>query len=131
MNPASVDIKDLLEGESSLGLTFASNLFIGREPTHPDNVVTLFDTPGGPPQLTYDRTEKYYYPSVQVRVRNNSYLDGWDLIHNIREVLHGQGHVTINGTTYELIKCSMEPSFLTWDRNSRAVFVTTFDLQRR
>lgn len=46
MNAPSVDIKDMLEAESSLGLTFTSDLFVGHEPNTPDETVTIFDTPG-------------------------------------------------------------------------------------
>lgn len=126
----SVDIKDILEAESSLGLTFATDLFIGREPTDPDNCVTVFDTPGRPPQLNFDRTEKYDRPAVQVRVRNRDYRTGWELAHDIKDVLHGKGHEVWNGTTYELILCSGEVAFLDWDESSRARFVVNFDTQR-
>jgi len=131
MNPCSVDIKDMLESESSLGLTFASNLFIGREPTSPDNCVTIFDTPGGAPQQTYVQGEDYYYPSVQIRVRNNDYLTGWDLINDIKMLLHNKSQETWNGTLYSAIACSIEPALLDWDENGRARFVTTFDIQRK
>jgi hypothetical protein len=130
MNAPSVDIKDMLEAQSSLGLTFGTNLFIGREPTSPDNCVTIFDTPGGPPALTLDNID-YNYPSIQVRVRNNDYLTGWGLIDDIKNFLHGKSHETWNGTRYELIACTVEPAMLDWDENNRARFVTTFNIQRR
>lgn len=130
MNPTSEDIKDLLEGESSLGLVFETNLFIGREPAEPADCVTIFDTPGRPQQLTLTQGENYFYPSIQIRVRNSEYLDGWDIIHAIRNFLHGKNHETVNGTDYNLIKCSIEPAMLGWDENNRVWFVTTFDIQR-
>jgi hypothetical protein len=34
MNPPSIDIKDTLEAESSLALTFATDLFVGIEPAN-------------------------------------------------------------------------------------------------
>jgi hypothetical protein len=131
MNPTSKDIKDMLEAESSLGLTFATDLFIGKEPAMPDDCVTIFDTPGYPPQLTLKKGEDYYRPSVQIRVRNNSYLTGWDLINDIKIALHGVGQETWNSTLYSVIKCSMEPALLDWDEKNRARFVATFDVQRR
>jgi len=131
MNAPSVDIKDMLESESSLALTFASNLFIGREPTSPDDCVTIFDTPGGPPQQTYKQGEDYFYPSIQIRVRNNNYVIGWELINNIKILLHNKSQEIWSGTLYSAIACSMEPALLDWDENGRARFVISFDLQRR
>lgn len=131
MNPTSVDIADILEAESSLGLVFATNLFVGEEPAVPDNCVTIFDTPGFAPQLTFVKGENYYYPSIQLRIRNNSYVTGWQLINDIKVLLHGMGQFTVDDTHYSLIRCSIEPAFLDWDMNRRARFVATFDVQRR
>jgi hypothetical protein len=130
MNPSSKDIADILEGESSLGLVFGTNLFIGFEPDRPVNCVTIFDTPGEPPQLSLTKGENYFYPSIQIRVRNDSYTDGWDVINDIKTVLHAWGQDTINGTYYSLIRCMQEPFLLDWDMHNRARFVSTFDIQR-
>lgn len=131
MKSPSDDIKDILETESSLGLTFAQNLFVGFEPDSPDTCVTIFDTPGMPPDLNYDKGEIYDRPSVQVRVRSKSYITAWNLISNIKRILHGKAHETWNGTYYSLIRCSIEPAILDWDNNGRVRLVTTFDIQRR
>jgi len=131
MNPASIDIKDMLVAEASLGLTFATNLFVGKEPATPDNCVTIFDTPGFPPDKMYDQSACYDRPSVQIRVRNTSYLTGWQLIHAIKEFLHCRNQSTWNSTLYSAIFCSQEPALLDWDSNDRARFVSTFDIQRR
>lgn len=131
MSAPSVDIKDMLEAESSLGLTFATNLFIGKEPSQPDNCVTIYDTPGGPPDLGLDKDDKYQYPSVQIRVRNNGYTTGWDLADDIKDVLHGRAHETWNGTYYTVISCTSDPALLDWDENGRARFIVNFEAQRR
>jgi hypothetical protein len=134
MNPSSVDIKDLLEAESGLDLTFAENLFIGMEPPEPDNSVTIFDTPGFPPQLTLDSGQAdvpgYFYPSIQIRVRNRNYLDGYHLARNLAVLLHGRGPETWNGTVYTSMVCTGEPALLDWDTNGRSRFVINFNLQR-
>lgn len=131
MNPSSEDIKDMLETESSLGLTFATDLFIGQEPSKPKNCVTIFDTPSFPPMLTLTKGEDYYYPSVQIRVRNASYLTGWALIQDIMESLHGRSQETWNGTLYSVIYCSSGPAHLGWDDNGNAWFICNFNIQRR
>jgi hypothetical protein len=130
MNSPSEDIKDMLESDPGLALTFATDLFIGKEPPEPDNCVTIFDTPGRPPQLTFKKEEDYFYPSIQIRIRNNDYRDGWSLINEIKIYLHGKAHETWNSTVYELIRCEIEPAFLNWDENNRAWFVTSFEVQR-
>lgn len=132
MNASSVDIKDIL-AESSLGLTFADNLFIGREPAKPNDCVTIFDTPGFPPLLTLDEGGDYYYPSVQIRVRNTDYRNGWDLIHKIMILLHGRANeLSPDGTIlYTGIYCSSGPALLDWDDNNRVRFIVNFNMQRR
>lgn len=128
MNPSSVDIKDLLV--ANLGLIFATDLFIGKEPATPNNVTTIFDTPGRAPSLYYDNTIQYYFPSVQIRVRNTDYLSGWNLINDIKVLLHGRANEQINNTIYTVMVCSSDPALLDWDDNNRARFIVNFDLQR-
>lgn len=130
MNAPTQDIKDILEADPGLGLIFATDLFVGKEPTEPDDCVTIFDTPGFPPQLTFNKGEDYFYPSIQIRVRNRSYQNGWTLAENIRILLHGKGHETWNGTVYELIQCINGPMLLDWDENGRARFILNFNIQR-
>lgn len=132
MNSPSEDIKDILEAESSLALTFSNDLFISREPISPANCVTIFDTQGGiPPQLTFNRAEVYEYPSIQIRVRSKKYLTGWNLINGIKSLLHGRGHETWNGTYYSLITASSSPALLDYDESDRARFICNFNIQRR
>ena len=135
MNVTSQDVKDMLAHSSSgLGLVFATDLFVGREPAQPDNCVTVFDTPGRAPGLTTGTgaggVEQYFYSSVQIRVRNRDYRAGWAVINNIKDFLHGKAHEVWNSTTYELIQCMMEPALLDWDEDDRVRWVITFDLQR-
>ena len=131
MNPASKDICSILESDSALGLTFATDLFVGKEPATPDNCVSIFDIPGDAPLLTLDGGKNYYFPSVQIRVRNIDYLTGWDLIHNIQTLLHGIHNEIWNSTTYVLIRAVDNPFLLNWDENDRARFVVTFRGHRK
>jgi hypothetical protein len=133
LNPTSKDIATLLEQEPSLGLVFATNLFVGKEPPIPDDCVTIFDIPGDAPLLVLQGKGGiyYYFPSVQVRVRNSNYLTGWGLINKIRGCLHGLGGIVLGGAGYDLIKGVDEPFLLDYDEQSRARFVATFNIQRR
>ena len=131
MNTASEDVKDMLAAESTLALTFATDLFIGKEPTTPDDCVTIYDTPSSPPDLMLNPEERYYRSSVQVRIRNLGYVAGMTLARNIMELLHGRAQETWNGTLYTVIKAMGESAALAWDDNNRIVIVVNFDLQRR
>jgi len=133
VNPSSIDISTLLEADSNLELTFAVNLFVGKEPALPDNCVTIFDIPGDAPVLTL--TGKgggdYYRPSVQARVRNNDYLTGWKLIHDIQKYLHGINGVIEDSAEYLLIQSVDSPFLLDWDKNNRVRFAATFSIYRK
>ena len=135
MNPTSIDVKDMLVAESSLSLIYGTNLFVGLEPPESSNisanVVTIFDTPGMPPDLTLDNVSNYSYPSVQVRIRNTSYTEGFEVINDIKTALHGRGPETWNAALYTVIRCLGEPFFLGWTEKRRAWWLVNFDLQRR
>lgn len=134
MNAPSEDIKDILAAESSLGLTFATDLFYGREPDGAGykNTVTIFDTSGRPPALTLEEEGAGLdYCSVQIRVRNTDYDVGWVLIQDIRDALHGRAQETWNGTLYTVIYCLSGPALLDWDENNRVRFIVNFNMIRR
>ena len=132
MNPVSVDIKDILEAELDLGLEFATSLFIGREPSQPNNCVTLFDVGGLPPApMMEPQTYRYHYEPFQIRVRNISYEAAYEEINNIYRALHGRANETWNGTVYTSILCTSGPAFLEWDENNRCKFIINFLAQRR
>lgn len=130
MNSTAEDIKDMLETDSSVGLTFATDLFVGHEPSEPDNAVTIYDSQGQPTDLSLDKNV-YHYSSAQVRIRNRDYRQGYALAKLIMDSLHGREHETWNGTVYTLIRVAGDPAFLRWDENRRVVFVLNVNLQRR
>lgn len=132
MNSVSEDIKSILEYylDDSSGATLF-DISVSREPSEPNNVITIFDTPGFPPQLTYDRTEKYEYPSVQIRVRADNYSDGYQQALAIRDALHGRANETWNGVYYSVIYCVNGPALLDYDKNQRPRFILNFNIQRR
>jgi hypothetical protein len=133
MNASSVDIADMLVADTSLRLVIGTNLFVGKEPTTPKNTITILDGYGYPPAMTLGgKTDgSYYYPAVQVRIRNYDYRAGMDFGQNIIDSLHGRAQETWNGTLYSVIACKNGPTFMTWDDNGLAHFVINFDLQRR
>jgi hypothetical protein len=131
MNAPSIDVKDMLCAEKSLKLVFAKNLYIAREPMDPSHCVTIYDTDSFPPQLTFNRAEIYEYPSIQIRIRNSDFREGWDLAERIKTTLHGRAHESWGGAYYSIIRCSGGPALLGRDDNDRFLIYVNFEIQRR
>lgn len=128
MNPPSVDIKDLIEGEASLGLTFATNLFIGQMPESPDACVCLYDTGGYPGEANY----LYERPTLQARVRGakGEYLTAHNLAQQIRDLLHAMHNEIINGARYVGIWTETDVLSLGVDEHQRPNFTINFRSHR-
>jgi len=126
MNITSVDIKDMLESESSLGLNFGVDLFIGREPSTPNNCVTVFDSVGDISDLTLDGVVVLDYPGIKIQVRNTSYLAAGNLCKQIKGFLNGKNNEIWTNTTYLVIKCVGGPALLDYDSNNRARWFVNF-----
>ena len=132
MNASAVDIKAMLEyyeNESSSDISLYP-IYIGKEPASPTKTITIFETMGFH-DLTYDKKEVYEKPSVQIRVRSTSYLEGWEVISTIKNLLHGRANETWNGTFYALIVCYSGPGLLDYDKEQSVRFVINFDIHRR
>lgn len=130
MNIPSEDIKDMLVAESTFDFTFNTNLFIGRMPAKPKNVIVIIDYHGYPPDLGLDSVG-YERPNVQIVVRNTDYSVGLSLAQDIKDSLHGRAQQTWNGTLYSVITCLGSPAPLGWDENGLTSFSINFNLQRR
>lgn len=130
MKAPSEDIKDILLAESSMSLSFGQDLFVGLQPESPDNITSIFDTIGRPPQLTMD-VAKLENPSIAIQVRSNDYQTGYALAEQIKDALHGRANETWNGTLYMVIYCVSGPFVLNWDENRRVIFSINFNVMRR
>lgn len=128
MNPPSEDIKDILEGESALALTFTEDLFIGQMPETPDNCVCIYDTGGYPGESDY----VYQRPTLQVKVRGDrgAYKLAHQLCQNIRDVLHALHNVTLNGARYIGIWQESDVMSLGPDELHRPMFTINFRIHR-
>jgi len=131
MNSPAVDIKNILAEEEGLNLIFAENLFISQEPTAPDNCVTIYDRAGGGEDLFLNPNISYSRPAVHIRVRNNKYIDGWNVANDIKSRLHAIGNIAQGGSYYTLIRCDTGPSGMKYDENDRAILELEFSIQRR
>jgi len=128
MNPPSVDIKDMLDADSNLSLTFAENLFVSEMPTAPDLCVAIYDASGDDlaPNFVYER------PHVQIRVRGakGQYSEAHLLAQTIRDTLNGTTNYEINSARYIGIWSMGDILFLGYDDNHRPLLTMNFRLHR-
>lgn len=131
MQSSSKDIADILKGVSSLDLVLGSNLFYGRMPPTPQDVVAVLENPGKAPLLALRKTQSvYYFDAVTVQVRSTSYDTGYNLLRSIMVHLHGHSE-TINDTEYAVIRALGSVQLLHRDENDRPVFYVNFECQRK
>jgi len=101
--------------------TFGTDLFIGHEPIAPSNVVTIYPTGGRPPSADRDKE----YPSMQVRVRNISYVNGFTKATDILSLLHKEENylTTTRGRCYTT---QSSPSLMGRGENGEFIFVQNY-----
>lgn len=121
-NPASFDIKDVLE-ESGIGLalTFGTDLFIAVSPSEPDNIVCIYDTGGPAPEEHGQET-----PAIQVKVRNLDYLTGFGMARDIKYYLHNRTAFTQNSTKYIQVRARSDILYLGRDDQNRYEWSVNF-----
>jgi hypothetical protein len=102
MKSVAEDIKNLIVAETSLGLTFAENLFIARMPETPVNCVCLFDSSdaGDDTLLTGNPIEVC---SFQVLVRHLNYTDAYTLANALKSFLTSIVNTSVDGTFYLIV----------------------------
>lgn len=126
------DIATYLATVSALSLTVGTNMFIGSEPVTPADCVTVYDSGAMAPDFDYDGNTYLYYPRVQIRVRNASYLTGDTLINDIRDAVKNITHTTLGTTRYNGVFIDSGPAHLgvidtnaglanVWTMNIRAI----------
>lgn len=128
MRPPSIDIKDLLAGESSLALTYAQNLFVGEMPTVPDDCACVYDSGGYKP----DAHIEYKRPTIQIRTRGarGQYQAAHELAQDCADILNGMANVTVSSTRYIGIWSEGDVLFLGMDTNGRPQFSVNLRIHR-
>lgn len=106
-------------------LSFGTNLFIGIVPATPTNCVTIIPYGGAPPDT---RTRKAQYPSLQVRVRYNSYQTCYKVTQAVINHMHMKDNfsASIRGIAYAV---QSQPIFLEYDESENPVMVANFDFR--
>lgn len=125
-NSPAFDIAGILQ-TNGIG-TFGTDIFVAREPETPDQVITVYDTGGDPPNAKFLRDE----PTVQCRVRGNpdSYGTTWTLAQLIKDTLLGLAPQLIGGSNYVLFVQIADITSVASDKSNRPVLVSDWQLVR-
>jgi hypothetical protein len=110
--------------------TKATDIFIGTMPDTLDNCV-MIDQTGG---VQADRYLPVLKPTVQISVRNTSFLSGLDKISAIYNLLHQKGDNLVlesGGVDVMRIDAMGEPGHLGQDDSSRHLFSCNFVVRLR
>ena len=128
MNSPAIDISAILTlSSSALSLIENIDLFVSKEPTSPNAVVSIYDTGGLEPASS---TEKNEFPTVQVRARSTTYILAYSMLDEIKNVLHKFANQTVNSTLYQGIWASSDIIPLGYDANDRPILVLNFRIHR-
>jgi len=128
MNSVSYDIVELLE-QGSVGYTFGTDLYIGKQPKSPLNCMTLYDTSSRSPSSTLQGSD-YNYESIQVRVRNVYYQDAFTEMNKVKAALHLKVPGFLNGTYYAQIRLLNGPNILGYDEKGAIEITANYEVQR-
>ena len=104
--------------------TYPGTIFIGFEPVEPMNSITLYPTGGPKIGSNVERDT----PTMQVRVRNETYPAGWTIIWNVFKLLTDdsfyENHLdTMKGMCRAL---QSQPALLGRGSNDEFIFVQNF-----
>ena len=102
--------------------TRGTDIFIGREPDAPDNLIVVWEQMGQEPYNTMGPSGTAPYvkrPRFLVQVRNTSFASGQTLADQIYSDLH-RFTGTIGSTSYLLIRALNQPYSAGEDENRRA-----------
>ena len=102
--------------------TRGTNIFIGRQPDSPDNLIIVWELMGQAPYNTMGPSGTAPYvkrPRFLVQIRNTSYADAQTLADQVYSDLHWLTG-TIGSTRYMLIRALNQPYSVGEDENRRA-----------
>lgn len=114
------DVRDIL---ATAGITTVTwPLYIGSEPSDPNNCTTLYDIPGEAPNPKW----LLDFPRFMARTRSASYVEGYNKAEEIKDALLGLPSQTIGDIRYDGIWVVLDTYFLMADTRGRSIFVNTF-----
>lgn len=116
----SQDIAKYLAAQS-VG-TFGTNIFVGREPTAPDECTTIYDTGGQPPDTD---TQDLLRPKFQVRVRSATYEGGYAKQTQIRDLLILNAPIQTADSVFVAI--FVDTDFIALGRDDKERYISTMN----
>lgn len=128
MSDPSDGVKDLLvaAGVGIFSAITGWGIYISKEPTTPDTVITIYDTGGRPsnPKWLLD------YPNVQVRVRGSKggYQAAYIKMKAVKDALLGLPSQTVGGDQWVAVNEIGGIILLHYDENDRPILVSNYEL---
>ena len=118
----SSDIRDLLiaAGVGVSGQTEDWSIFIGREPSSPNNCFTIYDTAGDTPNAKW----LLDYPRFQIRTRGIDYNTAFQKAQAARDALLSLPSQDIGANRYDGVYVVSDTEFLKLDENNRTIFTS-------
>lgn len=122
--------KDIADRLVAVGLgTFAATsgwgIYISREPTTPDTVITIYGTGSfGEPNPKWRLESRTF--QIRVRGAENAYTAAYAKAEAIKNALLGLGPITLNATNYIGIWMTTNIIFIRYDDNNRPIFSLNF-----
>ena len=125
------DLKDYLTSADTaaelLGL-----LLLGRRSDLPVEQVTLIETPGMAGEKVFNSALLILErPRLQVTSRGVAYVDAWNRMRLVEELLERCGPRTINGVFYHTIEPVQPPFLLEYDPLDRPILCQNFEVQKQ
>ena len=111
--------------------TFATDIFVSKEPENPDNCVTVYLTGGFPDDTLDTAARSSEITNIQVRVRNNDYLTAHSTMEAVRDSIEKAKFKSLTdsaGTTYFAIWMTNLPNDLQKDTKNRSIVVADFSV---
>lgn len=103
-------------------------IYTGKEPAGAKNPITIYDTGGRDPIRNLDGTESAARPSVQVRIKNKSYAEGYKKAEIIAKILNGLHNYEKAGRKVSTAARFSDIISLGEDENKNSVFTVNFNL---
>jgi len=108
--------------------TRGTNIFIGRSPDAPDDLIVIWEMMGQEPYNTMGPSGTAPYvkrPRFQIQIRNTSYASAQTLSDQVYSDLHWFTG-TIDSTSYLLIRALNQPFSIGEDENRRTQLVCNY-----
>lgn len=128
-NSAAVHIAQMLE-ESAIGYSIGIDLFVSKEPSSPNEVITLYDDSAEKPSNVMSADKMYEYVMIQIIVRRESYRTAMDDIYSIISHLDFRVGDVKDGYTYTGIILNSGPALMDYDERNRPRVSANFRVQR-